>query len=88
VKQALDHQLFAEVVAADAMSSAIVKMIDNGGGAHPVKTVGGCTFTAKFSADKVMIADENGNVANATIADVDQSIGVNHVIDAVRLPKS
>jgi uncharacterized surface protein with fasciclin (FAS1) repeats len=35
-----------------------------------------------------MIEDEAGGVANVTIADVDQSNGVIHVIDKVLLPKS
>ena len=35
-----------------------------------------------------MIEDETGNVANVTIADVDQSNGVIHVIDKVLLPAS
>jgi uncharacterized surface protein with fasciclin (FAS1) repeats len=34
-----------------------------------------------------MLADENGTVATVTIADVMQSNGVIHVIDAVMLPK-
>jgi uncharacterized surface protein with fasciclin (FAS1) repeats len=34
-----------------------------------------------------MIEDETGAVANVTIADVDQSNGVIHVIDKVLLPK-
>jgi len=36
---------------------------------------------------KVMIKDESGNVATVTIADVNQSNGVIHVIDTVLLPK-
>ena len=35
-----------------------------------------------------MIRDGQGNVANVTIADVDQSNGVIHVIDKVLLPAS
>jgi uncharacterized surface protein with fasciclin (FAS1) repeats len=34
-----------------------------------------------------MLEDENGRVAHVTIADVKQSNGVIHVIDAVLLPK-
>ncbi|TJV90843.1 MAG: fasciclin domain-containing protein, partial [Mesorhizobium sp.] len=36
---------------------------------------------------KVTATDENGNVANVTVADVEQSNGVIHVIDKVLLPK-
>jgi uncharacterized surface protein with fasciclin (FAS1) repeats len=34
------------------------------------------------------LTDENGNSAKVTIADVNQSNGVIHVIDAVVTPKS
>ncbi len=50
-------------------------------------TVGGCTFTAMEKDGKLMIKDENGNVATVTIADVKQSNGMIHVIDTVLLPK-
>ncbi|TIX41158.1 MAG: fasciclin domain-containing protein, partial [Mesorhizobium sp.] len=36
---------------------------------------------------KVTATDENGNVGNVTVADVEQSNGVIHVIDKVLLPK-
>jgi uncharacterized surface protein with fasciclin (FAS1) repeats len=86
-KDQLTKILTCHVVAAKAMSSNIMKMIDDDKGAHPVKTVGGCTWTAKYSGDKITIADENGTVANVTIANVEQSNGVIHVIDKVLLPK-
>jgi uncharacterized surface protein with fasciclin (FAS1) repeats len=63
-------------------------MVMDDGGAHKVKTVGGCEFTVKSADGKIMIEDETGGVANVTIADVDQSNGVIHVIDKVLLPKS
>src|SRR3954465_5731800 len=75
-------------VAADAMSSAIGKMIADDKGAHPVKTVGGCMLTAKMKGDKITLTDEKGDVATVTIADVKQSNGVIHVIDTVMLPKA
>ncbi len=85
-KDQLVKILTCHVVAADAMSDAIRGMIDDDGGAHPVPTVGGCELTATYSGDAIMIEDEQGNVANVTIADVDQSNGVIHVIDRVLLP--
>ncbi len=85
-KDQLAKILTCHVVAANAMSDAIMKMVDDDKGAHPVPTVGGCTFTAKYEGDKIMIEDGQGNVANVTIADVKQSNGVIHVIDKVLLP--
>jgi uncharacterized surface protein with fasciclin (FAS1) repeats len=85
-KDMLVKILTCHVVAANAMSDAIMKMVDDDNGAHPVSTVGGCEFTAMYDGDRIMIKDGQGNVANVTIADVKQSNGVIHVIDTVLLP--
>ena len=78
--------LTCHVVAADAMSSTIGKMIKDDGGEHKVKTVGGCVLTVKMNGSKLEIVDEKGQTATVTIADVKQSNGVIHVIDTVLLP--
>ena len=70
------------------MSMAIKGMVDDDGGVHAVPTVGGCTLQARYDGDMIMIEDERGRIANVTIADVDQSNGVIHVIDKVLLPAS
>lgn len=85
-KDQLTKVLTCHVVSANALSDAISKMISDDGGAHPVKTVGGCEFTAMQKDGKIMIEDGKGNVATVTIADVKQSNGVIHVIDTVLLP--
>ncbi|WP_367715828.1 fasciclin domain-containing protein [Nitratireductor sp. GISD-1A_MAKvit] len=87
-KETLTTVLTCHVVAADAMSDAIGKMIADDGGTHALETVGGCTLDAKMDGDNITLTDENGNVATVTIADVDQSNGVIHAIDTVLLPKS
>jgi uncharacterized surface protein with fasciclin (FAS1) repeats len=86
-KGQLTKILTCHVVAANALSDAIGKMIADDKGMHPVKTVGGCEFTAMMDGDSIAIKDGNGNVAKVTIADVKQSNGVIHVIDKVLLPK-
>lgn len=86
-KATLTKVLTCHVVAADAMSATIKKMIKDDGGAHKVKTVGGCVLVVSEKAGKISIKDEKGNVAHVTIADVQQSNGVIHVIDKVLLPK-
>jgi uncharacterized surface protein with fasciclin (FAS1) repeats len=78
--------LTCHVVAAEAFSNTIAGMISSSGGAQPIETVGGCTFTARMSGGQIMIEDEQGRMATVTIADVDQSNGVIHVIDTVLLP--
>ena len=86
-KAQLVKVLTCHVVAADAMSKAIEKMIKDDKGEHNVKTVGGCVLKAKESMGKITLTDEMGGVAHVTIADVKQSNGVIHVIDKVLLPK-
>jgi uncharacterized surface protein with fasciclin (FAS1) repeats len=86
-KEMLTKILTCHVVSANAMSDAIGKMIADDKGMHPVKTVGGCEFTAMMEGDMIAIKDGNGGVAKVTIADVKQSNGVIHVIDKVLLPK-
>jgi len=85
-KAQLTKILTCNVVAANAMSSAIKKMINDDGGMHSVKTVGGCTFTAKLKGDKLILVDGKGQESAVTIANVKQSNGVIHVIDTVLLP--
>ncbi len=87
-KATLTKILTCHVVAADAMSAAIKKMVADEGGMHTVSTVGGCKFTAMYDQGKLMIKDGKGGVAQVTIADVKQSNGVIHVIDKVLLPAS
>ncbi len=85
-KAALQKVLTCHVVQADAMSDAIMGMISDDGGMHPIPTVGGCTLKAMMEGDQIVLEDPRGRRANVTIADVDQSNGVIHVIDTVLLP--
>nr|WP_272210573.1 fasciclin domain-containing protein [Marinicella sp. W31]MDC2876471.1 fasciclin domain-containing protein [Marinicella sp. W31] len=87
-KEALAKVLTCHVVSADAMASAIQQMISDDGGAHDVPTVGGCTLSATEMDGMITLTDENGRTAKVTIADVEQSNGVIHVIDTVLLPAS
>jgi uncharacterized surface protein with fasciclin (FAS1) repeats len=86
-KDKLVKILTCHVVGAKAMSADVAKMVKDDGGMHKVKTAGGCELTLKDEGGKVTVTDENGTVANVTIADVEQSNGVIHVIDKVLLPK-
>ena len=53
-----------------------------------LKTVEGEELTVKKSGDKVMLVDAKGGSSTVTIADVNQSNGVIHVVDTVLMPKS
>lgn len=85
-KDQLTKILTCHVLAAKAMASDVVKLVMDGNGMHSVATVGGCEFTIKNDDGKVTITDGQGGVATVTIADVNQSNGVIHVIDKVLLP--
>jgi uncharacterized surface protein with fasciclin (FAS1) repeats len=65
----------------------MAKAIKAGNGKASIMTVSGGILTAWVQGQDTYITDENGNKAKITIADVNQSNGVIHVIDAVALPK-
>jgi uncharacterized surface protein with fasciclin (FAS1) repeats len=85
-KDQLVKILTYHVVAGRVSSKELIKMIKKGGGKAELKTVSGGTITASLNMGKVMLTDEKGGMATVTIADVFQSNGVIHVIDAVLLP--
>ena len=62
-------------------------IIKKGKGSATLKTVSGGTLTARKQGKKLTLTDQSGGVAYVTIADVNQSNGVIHVIDHVLLPK-
>jgi uncharacterized surface protein with fasciclin (FAS1) repeats len=53
-----------------------------------LKTVEGQTLTVKRDGNKVMIVDAKGDSSMVTIANVNQSNGVIHVVDTVLMPAS
>jgi uncharacterized surface protein with fasciclin (FAS1) repeats len=85
-KDQLTKVLTYHVVAGKVGSKDLVKMIKAGNGKAELKTVEGGTLTAMLEGGKVMLTDEKGGMATVTIADVNQSNGVIHVVDAVLLP--
>ena len=75
------------VVAGKMNASDIAKAIKMGKGKATLKTVSGGTLTAWMKGKNLYITDENGGKSKVTIADVNQSNGVIHVVNAVVLPK-
>ncbi len=86
-KKKLQTILTYHVVSGKLNSNNIADAIKEGKGKASLKTVSGGTLTAWMKGKDLYISDENGNKAKVTIADVNQSNGVIHVIDAVLLPK-
>lgn len=52
-----------------------------------LKTVEGEQITVKNDNGKISLTDEKGGMSHVTIADVNQSNGVIHVVDTVLMPK-
>ncbi len=87
-KAALQGVLTYHVVAGRISAADIMTAIRKGNGTANFTTVAGGKLTAKLKDGGVQLTDENGRTAMVTIADVNQSNGVIHVIDSVVLPKS
>ncbi|WP_082102687.1 fasciclin domain-containing protein [Sphingomonas sp. Ag1] len=77
------HVVSGKVTAAD-----LARQIRAGGGKAMLTTVQGAPLTASMSGDKVIITDAAGGTATVSMADVQQSNGVVHVIDKVLLPSA
>ncbi len=86
-KATLTSILTNHVVAGKVSAADLVGMIKKDGGKTMVKTVGGGTLTASMKGKNVILTDAKGGTATVTIADVNQSNGVIHVIDSVLLPQ-
>lgn len=86
-KAKLTSVLTYHVVSGKLNSWDLAKMIKEGNGSAKLTTVQGEVLTVKSNGNAIMITDENGGTANVTIADVNQSNGVIHVVDKVLLPK-
>lgn len=85
-KEKLQSILTYHVLAGDYSSADIVAAIKKGNGKATFNTVNGGELYAMMDGSDVVLKDTSGNTATVTIADVDQSNGVIHVIDSVLLP--
>lgn len=85
-KAILTKVLKYHVVAGNLDSKAIAKAIKMGNGKAELNTVAGGKLWAMMDGDNIVLTDEKGGRSRVTIADVRQSNGVIHVVDAVLLP--
>jgi len=86
-KAKLTSILTYHVVPGKLSSMDLMKMIKEQNGKATLKTVEGENLYITVNGKKLMVTDENGNSARVTIADVNQSNGVIHVINKVLLPR-
>ncbi|MGA0605300.1 fasciclin domain-containing protein [Phenylobacterium sp. VNQ135] len=75
------HVVPGRVSAAD-----LTAKIKSGGGKAMLKTVEGQSLTATAKDGAVWLTDAKGGMSRVTIADVNQSNGVIHVVDTVLMP--
>ena len=85
-KATLTAVLTYHVVAGKLSAADVLAAIKAGGGKAVLTTVQGGKITASLMGKTVMITDAKGGMSHVTIADVNQSNGVIHVVDAVMLP--
>ena len=86
-KAKLTSILTYHVVPGKLSSMDLMKMVKENHGKATLKTVEGENLYITMKGKKLMVTDENGGMAMITIADVNQSNGVIHVINKVLLPK-
>jgi uncharacterized surface protein with fasciclin (FAS1) repeats len=86
-KSTLTKVLTYHVVAGRLSNSDLMKKIKEGHGSAELTTVeGGKLWVSLRDGKHIMLKDEKGGTALVTIANVFQSNGVIHVIDAVVMP--
>ncbi len=85
-KDMLTKVLTAHVVAGDYSIADLRGMVGADGYAN-LQTLSGDALSVKFSGNMMQVFSESQNIGNITVADVDQSNGVIHVVDAVLVPK-
>jgi len=87
-KAMLQKVLTARVVAGDWSSADIIAAAKSSSdGFYHFNAVSGDALSAKVMGGNVYIFDESGNASLVTVADVDQSNGVIHVVNSVLVPK-
>ena len=87
-KAVLTAVLTYHVVPGKLGSKELGKWIKKGAGTTELTTVQGGKIWLMEKDGEIWLKDEKGGMAKVTIADVNQSNGVIHVIDTVVLPKS
>ncbi|HEY8780852.1 MAG TPA: fasciclin domain-containing protein [Mucilaginibacter sp.] len=85
-KAALTKILTYHVVVGRLSSADLWAQVKAGNGKAELKTVEGGTLTAMVKGEKLYLVDEKGNKSWITIADVNQSNGVIHVVNTVLMP--
>ena len=85
-KATLTKVLTYHVVAGRLSAADLMAKVKEGNGKAELTTVEGGKLTAMVKGKKLYLVDEKGGESWVTIADVNQSNGVIHVVNAVLMP--
>lgn len=85
-KDMLTKVLTAHVISGDLKLADLRRKVGKDGYAN-LQTLSGDALSVKFRGDTAMVYSESRNIGTITIADVDQSNGVIHVVNSVLVPK-
>jgi uncharacterized surface protein with fasciclin (FAS1) repeats len=92
VKPAMKEQLTTiltyHVVPGRYSAQDLMRLARANGGMAQLTTAQGQMLTVRTDGRAVMVQDAQGGMARVTIADVNQSNGVIHVVDTVLMPRS
>lgn len=86
-KATLAAILTYHVVMGKISAEEILAKIKEGDGTAILTTVQGGVLKASLKGSSVVLMDEKGGISTVTVADMDQSNGVIHVVDSVVMPK-
>lgn len=85
-KATLTQVLTYHVVPGRISAADLMAQVKAGGGKAALRTAQGGTLTATARDGAVWLTDAKGGMSKVTIANVDQSNGVIHVVDTVLMP--
>lgn len=83
----LQKVLTAHVIAGKYSAEQLMTMAQDNGGSFGLETVSGDLLGFQIIGGALKVIDENRSVADITIADVNQSNGVIHVVNGVLVPE-
>lgn len=85
-REQLTKVLTLHILSGSILAQDIAKAINNGGGKTQLMTIGGDQLSATMDGGKIVLTDAAGGKSVVTKADLEQSNGIVHQMDAVLMP--
>jgi len=85
-KEILSSILLYHILSGKFNASDILAKIKEGNGKASFKTIQGGILTASWQGNKVVLSDIKGGTSTVSLADVNQSNGVIHIVDSILIP--